>query len=251
MDAEKRLLTLARTLDAPVSATDYTLALVTLGQRTRTLFRGFLELQGGSARVASRLLLRPIVEINILLRFLARDPDLHTELWQAEAERNTITTIQELHADEHLAERWSLAPLPPEALDDRKLIVAEARAKGREAKVPGVTKNGTVMPGTYQQRKLLKEHAADEAYIMAYRILSWDMHVSPRTFQIGSYEPRNDGSVSYSEEIPPADSVAERALAVAMMASMLKLVGTGLGLPIVEEADDIQRTFVPHQGDTT
>lgn len=72
---ESELLDLAAALDDPVDREEFKLAVVVLGQRGRTLFRGFIELQGSAVPSAARALLRPMVEINILIRFLATNPE--------------------------------------------------------------------------------------------------------------------------------------------------------------------------------
>jgi hypothetical protein len=249
--AERGALDLAKALDTPVAGSHYAISVLALGQRSRSLFRGFLELQGGSARAAGRTLLRVMVEINILLRFLAKDPEFHTELWLAEGERVALIVLDELHGHTQLATRWELEPVPEDDLVQRREFVTEARNKGREQQVKGVRKTGQVFPSTDQQRKALNEQAADEAYIMGYRVLSTDVHAGARTFDGGEYQTLNDGTMSYSDEPPANRSIGERALAIAMMASTLKLVGTALELPIVDEADEIQRVFVPAQSPDT
>lgn len=54
--------------------------LLALGKRSRALFRGFVHLYATDGVVASLVLLRPAAEINLVLRFLRREPELHTTL---------------------------------------------------------------------------------------------------------------------------------------------------------------------------
>jgi hypothetical protein len=56
--AETQLLQLAAAFDEPVAAEEYPLALLALGQRSRSLFQAFLELNAGAAPVAARALLQ-------------------------------------------------------------------------------------------------------------------------------------------------------------------------------------------------
>jgi hypothetical protein len=108
--AEKRLLEIAAVFDAPVTAEPYPLALLALGHRSRTLYQAFLELHAGAVPVAGRALLRPMLEINTLVRFLRKDPELHTELWQAEGDRNTVTMVEEIRSSPHLRATWARNP---------------------------------------------------------------------------------------------------------------------------------------------
>jgi hypothetical protein len=146
LQAEDELLGLARRLDEPASAEPYPLALLGLGQRSGSLFRGFLELQGGNARVVAPVLLRTMVEINIVIRFLKKDPDLHCELWEAEADRLTLAAIDEYLKSPLMEQRWGPLELAEAEIQARQERMAEARKQGREASVRGIKPKGSVWP---------------------------------------------------------------------------------------------------------
>jgi hypothetical protein len=245
--AEIVLLELALALDEPVEDRDYPCALAALGQRARTLFLGSRELHGGEAPTAARALLRPMVEINLLVRFLRKSPELHTELWHAEGARNTVTMIREHRASAILTARWGQAPIAESELEDLDRKVREARERAHKAGVSGVSQRGGVLPTAAQQLDTIRETAADEAYTFAYRIQSSDVHAGPRTVQGGVWEVRDDGTVSYRDESSAQGRLSVRLFAVTVFASTLELVASELGLPIEAAARDVRRIFVPEE----
>jgi len=132
---ESRLLRLATAMPSGfVLVSDhmnYHLALQTLGDRSAELYRGFVELERGGLPNAARAALRPLVEIDILIRFLGTNPTLHAELWEAEGERNKIAMVEEYFGptETWMEEPWFEPPLDIEQLDEQRTRVAEARAK--------------------------------------------------------------------------------------------------------------------------
>lgn len=243
--AESELLQLASALDASVERGEYALALLLLGQRSRTLFRAFLELQEGEVPLAGRALIRPMVEINLLVRFLSKNPQLHTELWLAEYERFTLTFADDYNRRTIMTERWGELPVTEAQLDACREIVADARRRAREANIPGVSERGPVLPSTRDQLATIKELGADEAYVLAYRTLSWEIHGGSRAFLAGTFTEHDDGRVSYADHARDDDDlIAGRALATTTFASTLVVVTAELHLGIGTTANDIKSRFV-------
>jgi Family of unknown function (DUF5677) len=240
--AESELLDLATALDEPVERDEFKLAVLVLGQRGRTLFRGFIELQDSAVPLAARALLRPMVEINILIRFLAKNPKLHTELWQAEGERNALAMIEE-HNRLH-SERWGNVPISDNDLEERRAKVRAARKLALDADLPWA-KGSSLMPTTAQQLETVDEPAAREAYTIAYRPMSWEVHAGTPSFFAGLFEQRNDGNVSYTETASATELIGARALSLTTFASTLELVGMHLGLAVEAQAREIRRSYVP------
>ncbi len=89
----------------------------------------------GTDPIAAYTLLRPMVEINVLMRFLTKNPELHVELWNAEGERNVLAMVEEHDANEALRARWGQSPLTAEERAERRDSVAAA---GRQAQAAGV-----------------------------------------------------------------------------------------------------------------
>jgi hypothetical protein len=244
--SEGELLELSESLDEPIRPDEYRLAILALGQRARTLFRGFIGLQDTAAPAAGRALLRPMIEINTLIRFLHKNPELHLELWEAEGDRNVVSIIEE-HKAKH-AERWGLAPFDENELEEKRQRVRDARAKALAAGVVGVGEKGPVLPNLAKQLLTIAEPAASEAYTFGYRPMSWETHTNARVFLGGAFEQRNDGTVSYSDATEESDLIGIRALSLTTFASTLELVAIVLGLLTVEEsARAILRSFVPEQ----
>jgi hypothetical protein len=244
-DTEAELLEIANALDEPVEQYEFKLAVLVLSQRTRTYFRGFLALQQSSVPAAARLLLRPMLEINTLIRFLRKDPELHVELWEAEGERNAVAMVEE-HNAEH-TDRWGPMTLRPGVMDEKRARVDEARRKALAAGVPGVRKSGPVLPSTAHQLKAIDEPAASEAYTYGYRPTGWDTHAGARSFVHGDFVERNDGTVSYEDISHPGDQLGIRALAVTAFASTMELASIVLDLSVEADARAILLAYVPQE----
>jgi hypothetical protein len=247
--AEKRLLAIAAVFDEPVAPEVYPLTLLVLGHRSRTLYQAFLELLAGAVPIAARALVRPMLEINILVRFLRKDPDLHTELWQAEADRNTVTMAEEVRSSPHLRDRPDVGKLDEAEFEQRRQTVDEARQRALDA---GLSVGSRVLPSVVGQLKVIDEPPAWVAYMTAYRVASWDVHTGSRAFLAGTFSPRNDGSVSYGEHPSPENVLSTRALAVGIVASTIQLIAGELSLGAIEqEAADIVTVVmeIPPQGD--
>jgi hypothetical protein len=242
--AESILLELARALESPVKDADYQRSLVSLGQRARTLFCGSLALHASEVPAASRALLRPMVEINLLVRFLRKNPELHTELWHAEGARNTRTIVEEQLASPTMTERWGKLPVDEEELAALNEQVRKARKAGLDAGVVGVGESGAVLPSAVKQLETIKEAAANEAYTLAYRLQSWDIHNGPGTVQAGTWLQHNGGTVSYRDD-PDVPLLGLRVFAVSVFASILELLASELPLTIAAQAHEVRRTFVP------
>ncbi len=170
--------------------------------------------------IAAFALLRPMVEINILMRFLTKNPKLHLELWNAEGERNVLAMVEEHDRNEALRARWGESPLTPEERASRRETVAAARERAKAAGVAGVGRSGPVLPGTKSQLAAINEPGTDEAYTLAYRSLSPDTHAGARAFLRGQLE-RHDGTASYRDDVIADDLLPARALALTTFASTL------------------------------
>ena len=245
--AETELLDLAGALDDPVAPELFKLAVLALAHRARTHFRAFLVLCASDVPPAARaVFLRPAVEINTLIRFLAKNPELHIELCEAEGDRNVVSIVEE-HRLRH-SEYWPPPPLSEEHLEASRRRVAEARARARAAGIAGVGPKGPVLPSIEKQLAVINEPAASEAYTFAYRPMTWEVHTNPRTFLRGHFEERNDGSVSYRDQDDRVGALGARSLSLTTFASTLELAAIHLGLPIEE---DVRRVLQREMADPT
>src|SRR5881227_3998165 len=67
-----------------------------LGRRARELHYGYVQCVRGDLIVASRALLRPAVEVNILLRFIRGRPEHRAKLWQHETNRQMVELVEDI-----------------------------------------------------------------------------------------------------------------------------------------------------------
>ncbi len=244
--SEEQLLRLAKTLDQPVEEIWFKLAVLSLAQRTRTLERALRQVAYGRNAAVAGALLRPMVEINLLIRFLERDPELHTELWQAEGERNVLTITEEITQSPHMRERWAefIEDMDLSGFEERRKEVAKWRAEAVAAGKPWVgEKKGELVPSIAKLVRFLDEPAAFEVYTMGYRVLCWDVHAGARSMLHGNYREVAPGMVTYTDL--PDSTTGVRVFGVATFASTLKLASAHLGLGIEADADAVQREWVP------
>ncbi len=245
--AEADLLDLGGALDggAPKDSMFLTSALA-LGTRARTLFTGFVRLISSDSPVAALALMRPTIEINLTLRFLAKNPDLHTEMWIAEGERQVSALVREIDADpEMLRKAGGEGLISAEWHEDKTAFVAAVRAKALSADVSGVDKKGSVMPSMWSIAYDHGDQASKEAYTMAYRSLSPAIHTSARSFQHGDFVSIGNGRVAYHELTDPDREIRRhRALNATTFASTLCVLSEPLQLGTFEHADAIKNTLM-------
>jgi hypothetical protein len=243
--AEVELQRLAKRLDEPfVSKGDPDDVCMAIGRHARALHRGYLHCIGGAEHVASRTLLRPAVEANVLLRFLRESPEHRTRLWHAETFRTVVDLIDDLDKGLIPEELTRLVARPSDAeiLELRK-AVGEARKAAADAGVSGVSKRGYLIAPLREQVEILNTPEAWQAYITAYGPLSSEVHVGHFAFQDSVREELADGTVVLRDEAPTRHA-GERALASAVFASTLVIVSDWLDLGITEAAEAIRVELV-------
>jgi hypothetical protein len=245
--AEELLSELAERLDHPVRDEPYLRALLALGKRARSLFRGCVELWPTDAAAAGFVLLRPAAEINLMLRYLREDPDLHTKLWDAAGELQMLKLINELEADRELAAKTSWPGLPADVRRQREEEIEAARAAGLAAGAKGVSeeRGGQLLPSMHTIGRDLGDASTKEAYTLAYRSLSQFIHTSSRAFDDGAFEEVSHGMVTFSELADPEHAIRRhRALNATTFASTLTLLSEPLGLDVLEPAARVSDLFV-------
>jgi hypothetical protein len=189
-----------------------------------------------------------MIEINLLIRFLSRNPDLHLELWIAEGQRQVVAFLDEYEQDTYLVSRWGA--LPDDLREHRESLrelVRVAREKALAAEVEGVGNKGPVLPSIATMAKTSDDPGAREAYILGYRRLGSDVHIGSWSFKSDAFIERVGGLATYSDSPGNLDLHAARTLAASMFASTLCMVSPVLGLDIHERADEIKHRFVPEE----
>jgi hypothetical protein len=132
-------------------------------------------------------------------------------------------------------------PISDDELNERRATVKRARQEAIDAGLPWIKDRGPLLPTTAQQLRIIDESAASEAYTLAYRPMSWEVHAGAPSFSSGLFEQRNNGRVSYTESASVADLVGARALSLTTFASTLELVG----MQVETEAREIRCAYVP------
>ena len=134
----------------------------------------------------------------------------------------------------------------PASFAERRKKIAATRKKALDANVPGVGKSGGLLPTISKQLVTIGEPAVEEAYTLAYRPLSWDVHGGARALLPGRFQSQADGRATFEE--PASVSVGARALAISTFASTLKLCGVHLLRPQLEKAAaQVLESWVPQE----
>lgn len=248
--AERALLELATAFDRPYRAeTLYLHVVIALMHRSRSLFQGFVQCAEGPAPVAGLALLRPLVEINILLRYLGQMPDVRPRLWIAERSRWSLAFVNDIKANKALRERFGDDLPTGEKLEEWREEVRQARELGELSGDPGVGSRGALVPGASTQVRLLNNDAVTEAYVFAYRRFSGDVHAGLVSFDVLQVDERDEGVVSLSDDVPEPHLRAARVLAVTSFASTIRVAGHATNVTITEAADRIRLTFLASKSD--
>jgi hypothetical protein len=243
-EVERTLLELARVLDEPFAPRgDPDSVAMSLGHRARTLYRGYLTCS--AARLppaAGRALLRPAVEVNILLRYIREDPEWRTRLWHAESTRMWMGLAEQAHT-RPLPPEQKLEHLPSlEEIAEVRKQLGELRA---EAEVAGVeVPPRRFLPVVQEIVQRLDTVEAWQAYIAAYMPLTHEQHVAHGSFADAREQVLDDGRVIHHESTLEEPRYAERLLGSSLFASTLVVVSSWLGLGVEAEADAIRADLV-------
>ena len=243
--AETDLTEFGARIDTSVPDVAYSRAVIALGHRARALFLGFVALVC-SEPVAAFVLLRPAVEINLTLRFLTSNPELHTELWLAEGEHEAQKLVRAIESDPSLAAMAGDVTVDEAWHRDKEQFVERARAAGLAARVKGVSKvpGKSVMPSMYEIAHSHGDEATRAAYSFAYRGLSPGVHSSSRAFDLGDFETAAEGRLSFNELLDTTHQVRRhRALNASTFASTLCVLSEPLEIDVLESAGMIRQVL--------
>jgi hypothetical protein len=245
---EADLLVLSNRLDGPVEDNLVHRSLITLGTQATSLFRGFMALARSDTPVAALALLRPMVEINLLVRFIVAGQKLHAEIWIAEGELQSLKPLREVVSDPELAAKHGQGiDMAADWAAERERYVEEVRSRALLAGVVGVRRGPgeRVMPS---MRTIAFNHgdlATREAYALAYRPLSHAVHGSSRAFNIGHFAQVGAGRVRFIEVTDPAGEIrSHRALNATTYASTLCVLSKPLGLNVLDDAETLKSVLM-------
>lgn len=235
-DIESRLEELGLALDMAGQSTPFGIVALGVGQRGRSLWLGLRHATTGPSHASVQVILRALVELTILLPWLALNPDLHPRLWLAEATRQISKLLQK--APTHAGPRMAagLADLgTEEQIAELEQAVAVARTAALAAAVPGVGRGGSLIPNLDEMVKTIDTPEAREAYGIAYSYLSGFTHSGALALGMSF---TSDGVLL--EDGPPENAVGDRALGAVAYAMILELVSESATLGIEGEARELR-----------
>lgn len=226
---EARLEELGQALDVQGRLTPFGIVALGFGHRARSLWLGLRHASTGPSHASVQLILRALVEMTILLPWLAKDPDLHPRLWVAEAERQILKMLQKAptHASPRLAAGLAGVLGTPERISEFERAVAEARTAAIAAGVSGVGRRGSLVSSLAEMVEAVDTPAAREAYGIAYNYLSGFTHS-----RAGALAMRVTSDGVLLEDGPPENTLPDRALGAVAYAMILELVSEIAGLGI-------------------
>jgi hypothetical protein len=245
-EAEQRLLQLAECLDRPFTPRgDPDAVAMALGHRARSLYRGYLLSSDAEIFTAARALLRPMVEANILLRFIREEPNWRSRLWQAESIRVWMGLADQLR-NRPLPAEQKVAYLPSdEEVAKTRADLKQLREDATEAGV--YVPKGRLIPDVQEQAQILNTTEVWQAYVVAYMPLTFDQHVSHGSFRDAVHQVLDDESVIHIDS--DKANFPERLLASTAFASTLVVVSTWLELGVEDQVSELQERLVRATGD--
>jgi uncharacterized protein DUF5677 len=217
-DIEAQLAGLAQALDAAKPSTPFGIIALGFGRRARSLWLGLLHAARGPSHASVQLILRALVEMTLLLPWLAKDPDVHPRLWGAEAARQSLKLFQGAPANAGPRLAAGLAAIATqERIAEFEETVAAARAAGLAAKVRGVGRRGSLVPTLADMVEVIGTPAAREAYGIAYNYLSGFTHSGARALPV---HVTPEGVIL--DDGPPGDTRGDRTMAAVAYAMILE-----------------------------
>lgn len=241
---ERRLLDLLKRLPDPSPPRPGAGQGVLFGHRAESLYRGFLHSVSGPSQPTMMVALRALVELSILLRWFALDPDVNGEIWKAHSEDADLRVIREV--ERHVGAPKPTRVTPEEAMQKlaaKQAIVDEARAAvgGRRGRV-----GPTVAQMVGEIERVEPEHGFGmrQAYDVGYRMLSPWIHSEAASFK-SAMEEVSPGRYRFLGDKIGVPPVVLRAIGAGTVAYCLEVIG-GLvdDLDVVAEAQAIRTEIV-------
>lgn len=234
-DAEKQVERLLASLHVPVerTTTQENLVALGLGQRGQVLYRGFRRLVDRSMLVPAGALLRSLLDVTILVRWIEASPALHIQMWlgeDARQSRDGMSALVELNE-----RRGRPLELEPGEVMELERLRDEARAAALAAHEP-IRKTGSILPNGEQMMRAVPD--LWEAYKVAYRVLSPLVHAGGRSFTGDRLDETEEGVFLRSGA--PFGGAHLRSLAVPIVAMLVASVSRQCGLGLGKAADELR-----------
>lgn len=240
--AEERIQALVASLDRPIEGLAQPGAL-TLGiaRQAGAVHRDLITLCASNRLTSPVILVRPIVEAAILVRWIEVDPQPHTDMYFAEDDRQRLSSVPAFVEFRRRRGTPMSGPVfsPDVEAEMRKGVTdvkAAAIAAGKITK-----KSNRVLPLIQDMAKATGDSAIWEGYQVIYRVASPWTHFGGRA--MSHYEPETRSDGTHLVPAPPYDGLAIRGLTAPTMLVLLGSVSRICGLGIEREARILQDTI--------
>lgn len=240
--SEDRIGALVGGLDRPVDAFAQPCVLaLSIARQAGAVHRDLIALCAANRTTSALILLRPIVEAAILVRWLEVDPQLHTDMYLAEDDRSRLSAAPAITEFRRRREIPSSGPVfdPADAVRMRSEVErtkAKAIAAGRITK-----KSNRVLPLILDMAMATADTAIWEAYEIIYRVASPWTHFGGRSLAHHEFEKRPDGTHIEPRSVFGADAI--RGVSAPTMLVLLGSTSRICGLGFETEARIIQDTL--------
>jgi hypothetical protein len=219
--AEAEVDNLAAQLDVPLEGRT-TACIVVLGiaRQAHVVYQGVRrEALADPTGINPAILLRPLIEAAIVVRWIEDSPELRVDMYLAEDKRQKLAALDSFKAFRKRRGGTSSGPLLSRA-EVRNLTahVSEVRTRARAAAEPIGTK-GPVVPAVEEMATSTRDTATWEAYQIVYRVASPYTHVGAWSLASHSVEVRAGGS--HLVVAGGLSGLAARAMATPAMAHLI------------------------------
>ncbi len=234
--AEDRLVALGSGLDRPLSgATEAAAVAIGLGMQAALVYEGVRQACAAGSTTSAMIIVRALIEVTILLRWIEADRELHVRMWLAEDDRQRILAAE---AFTELRTRRGLDPIVILTDDEVTAMRATANNVRTEARRrrEHLGDAGAVMPSIEHMARTTDD--LWEAYSVVYRVASPWTHTGGRALSGHRIEARVDGPHLVPENGWTGMSI--RALAAPAFAMALASASRQAGLALHSEADSIR-----------
>jgi hypothetical protein len=201
-----------------------------LGARALTIDRGIRACVAVPASAAVQILLRSLVDLAILVDWIAQDPGRRVVLWEAESERESATYIREA------VDLGLIAFLGLDEVEAKRVCDAKMEQVARARQMAGIGPKDRLLPFTDKMAEQLGREERRQLYTGLLRTSSAYTHSSATSFAEMAMLGNSEGPLRNPEEV--------RKTAVALLARVMGSVSRASGLGIESECDRLLAELV-------
>jgi Family of unknown function (DUF5677) len=220
--AEERILSLLNGLDHPIDGLPQPPVLsLGIARQAGDVYRSLLGACNRNELTAAMVLVRPIVEAAIVVRWIEVDPQPHTDMYFAEDDRQILGAAPILREQRRRRGLATAEPIIPKATEaEMKASVQRVRSEAIAAgRLP--PKFNRLLPLVETMATETHDSAIWEGYQVIYRIVSPWTHFGGRSLAGHTTEARSDGT-----HLVPAHVYDASAIRSLTAPTMLVLLGS-------------------------